>query len=86
MNVLVTVRIFYFNVFKYYNLSDSIISDRETQFVFYFWLVFCDILEINTFLSTVFYFETDGQTERINVFIEIYLKTYISYLQDNWIK
>ena len=29
--------------------------------------------------------ETDGQTERLNAEMEIYLRAYINYLQDDWV-
>ena len=36
-------------------------------------------------LSTAYYPETDGQTERANAIIEQYIWIYTSYLQDDWI-
>jgi len=86
MDALATARMFYFNVFKHHGLPNSIVSDRGTQFVSHFWLALCDILGINASLSTAFHPETDGQTERTNALIETYLRAYVSYLQDDWVK
>ena len=36
-------------------------------------------------LSTTYYFQTNGQTERINQEIGIFLWHYVNYQQDNWI-
>ena len=36
---------------------------------------------VNSLLST-----TDGQTERINQEVKVFLKHYINYRQDNWTK
>ena len=35
-------------------------------------------------LSTAFHPYTDGQTERFNVVMEQYLRSYVNYLQDDW--
>jgi len=35
-------------------------------------------------LSMVYHPQTDGQTERINQEIGIFLQHYINYQQDNW--
>jgi hypothetical protein len=35
-------------------------------------------------LSTAFYPETNGQTERTNATLEQYLQAYCNYQQDNW--
>jgi hypothetical protein len=35
-------------------------------------------------LSTAFYLESDGQTERINAILKQYLRAYCNYQQNNW--
>ena len=37
-------------------------------------------------MSTAYHLQTDGQTERINQKIEVFLRHYINYRQDNWTK
>ncbi|KAI1005094.1 hypothetical protein K3495_g3127 [Podosphaera aphanis] len=37
-------------------------------------------------MSTAFRPETDGQTERFNAVMEQYLRSYMSYQQDDWVK
>ena len=37
-------------------------------------------------MSTVYYPETDGQTERINQTLEAYLRYYIYLKQNNWVQ
>jgi hypothetical protein len=35
-------------------------------------------------MSTAFHPQSDGQTERVNQVLEIYLRTFVNYNQDNW--
>ena len=42
----------------------NIIFNRGVLFIFCFWANFMFVLKIKRQLSTVFYFQTDGQTER----------------------
>ena len=48
-----TAIIFYYWVFSQHSLSNTIVSDWETQFVSYFWLALCNILDIKAQLFTV---------------------------------
>ena len=36
--------------------------------------------------STAFHLQTDGQTEKFNAVMEQYLRSYVNYLQDNWVE
>ena len=42
------------------------------------------MLRITRRLSTAYYPETDGTTERANQVVEHYLRCYTIYLQDDW--
>ena len=75
---------FYHCVFLHHGLPFTIVSDRGTQFVSYFWLALCDILGIKAQLFTAFHPETDGQTERTNATIEMYLRMYVDFMQNDW--
>ena len=79
-----TAMAFYYRVFSQHGLPSSIISDRGTQFVSYFWQALCEILGIKTQLFTAYHPQTDGQTERINFTIEMYLQMYVDYMQNDW--
>jgi transposase InsO family protein len=76
----VVADLFYREIFKHHSLPRSIISDRGTQFVSYFWLALYRRMGVKAALSTAYHPETDGQTKRINARMETYLKTYMSYL------
>ncbi|KAH0613238.1 uncharacterized protein H6S33_009618 [Morchella sextelata] len=77
-------RLYIDNVWKLHALPDTMVSDRGTQFVAEFWRSLCDRLEISPKFSTAFHPQTDGQTERINAMMEQYLRSYVSYQQDDW--
>ncbi|MBW0591003.1 hypothetical protein O181_130718, partial [Austropuccinia psidii MF-1] len=72
------------NIFSKHGLPSSIVSDRGSLFVSSFWTNLCQQLKISTDLSTAYYPETDGQTERVNQILEQYLWMYFSYHQDDW--
>ena len=46
---------------------------------------FTKVLEIKKQLSMAYYPQTDGQTERINQEIRMFLWHYVNYQQNNWI-
>ncbi|MBW0470691.1 hypothetical protein O181_010406 [Austropuccinia psidii MF-1] len=72
------------NIFSKHGLPSSIFSDRGSVFVSSFWTNLCQKLENSRDLSTDYYPETDGQTERVNQILEQYLWMYVSYNQDDW--
>jgi len=43
-------------------------------------------LEIKRAISTAYYPQTNGQMERINQEIKVFLRYYINYRQDDWTK
>ncbi|MBW0565326.1 hypothetical protein O181_105041 [Austropuccinia psidii MF-1] len=77
-------QIFISNVFSKHGLPSSIVSDRGSLFVSSFWTQLCQKLKISRDTSTSFHPETDGQTERVNQILELYLWMYFSYHQDDW--
>jgi len=72
-------RLFRNNVWKLHGLPESIISDREPQFIARLIWELNKILGIKSKLLTVFYPQTDGQTERISQELEQYLRMFINH-------
>ena len=66
-------------VVRCYGLLNSIVSDYGSVFTSKFWSSMCYFLSIKQRLSTAFHFQTDGQTERQNSTIEVYLRVFINY-------
>ena len=69
-----------------HGLPRSIVSDRGGQFVSSFWKALCAHLDVMLRLSSGHYPETDGQTEQENQELERYLRSYVNYLQDDWVQ
>jgi hypothetical protein len=67
-------------------LPQTIISDTGPQFAAVFWNRICERLGINRRQSTAFHPQTEGQTERINLGMEQYLRIYTSHQQDDWVQ
>jgi transposase InsO family protein len=73
-------------VWKHHGLPSHITSDRGTQFTAAFWKHLCAVLRIEARMSTAYHPQTDGQTERFNAVMEQYLRTFVSYQQDDWVR
>ena len=72
-------------MYKYHGLPDDIISDQGTQFTSKFWQSLFKILQVEIKLSSAYHPQTDGQTKRVNQFLEQYLRCSINYHKDNWV-
>jgi transposase InsO family protein len=73
-------------VFRHHGLPDDIISDRGPQFISKFWKHLMEALNISCKLSSSYHPQTDGQTERTNQTLEQYLRCFVNYQQDDWVK
>jgi len=72
-------RLFWNNVWKLHRLPESIITDRGAQFTAGIMKELNQMLGIDTKLSTAYYPQTDGQTERMNQDLEQYLRMFIDH-------
>ena len=71
------------DIWKLHGIPRKILSDRGPQFTSKFMEEFTKVLETKRQLSTVYHPQTDGQTERINQEIGMFLRYYVNYQQDN---
>ena len=76
--------VFIKSVYRFYELSNIIIINKETQFTDHLWKWITQLLRITCKLLTVFYLEIDDFMKHINVMLKEYLRFFINYLQDNW--
>jgi hypothetical protein len=68
----------------WFGVPERIISDRDPRFTSHFSKTLCQSLGINQNLSTAFHPRTDGQTERMNAWVEQYLRAWVTGRQNNW--
>jgi hypothetical protein len=77
-------RLFRDNVWKYHGWPAKVISDRGPQFASKLMADLNQLLNVETALSTAYHPQTDGQTERLNQDVEIFLRLYVNHMQDDW--
>jgi len=79
-----TVKLLLIWVFRTHELSRSIMFNRDSQFISIVWKSLCLRLNIKMKLFIDYYSQIDDQTERANQNVEWYLRSYCSYMQDDW--
>jgi len=71
------------DIWKLHGVPKKILSNREPQFTSKFMEEFTKALGTRRQLSTAYHPQTDGQTERINQEIGMFLWHYVNYQQNN---
>ena len=79
-------KIFRDEIFKLHGISKKMISDQGPQFVLSFMKELYSQLQIEGNPSTTYHPETNGQTKRINAWVEQYLCIYINHRQSDWVE
>ncbi|KAH9697534.1 Endonuclease [Citrus sinensis] len=74
------------HIVKLWGVPRSIVNDRDPRFTGRFWTELFKMLGTDLKFSTSFHPQTDGQTERINGLLEMYLRHYVSAHQRDWVK
>ena len=72
------------NVFRLHELSNTIVSDKDSQFISMIWKHMCARLRIKVNMSIVFHSFTNEQTEYINQNVKRHLRTFCNYAQNDW--
>ncbi len=81
-----TVWIMLWNVYQLHDLSSSIVSNRDSQFISIMWQSLCKRLKITVSLSTAYHSEINDQSKRANQDVEWRLRIYCNYMQNDWAK
>ncbi len=73
-------------IYWFHDLSNFIVFDRDSQFIFILWKFLCKRLSIFLRLFIVYHFQIDDQSEWVNQNVERYLRFFCSYMQNDWFK
>ncbi|QRW17320.1 Retrotransposable element Tf2 protein [Rhizoctonia solani] len=76
--------LFITHIWKLHGLPIKTVSDRGTTFTGKFLQALYQRLGIKPSFSSAYHPESDGQTERVNQFIEFYLRSYVAANHSDW--
>jgi len=79
-----TVKLLLLWIFRTHELSRSIVFNRDSQFISIVWTSLCLRLDIKMKLFIDYHSQINDQTERANQNVKWYLRSYCSYMQDDW--
>jgi hypothetical protein len=74
------------NVVKLHGLSQTVVTDRDPIFLSKFWQGLFKLYEVKLAMSSAYHPQTDGQTERVNKCLEMYLRCVIHDSPKQWKK
>jgi len=78
-------RLFFTHVFKHHGLLKDIVSDRDPKFTNKFWQALWKRMGSKLKMSISFHPQIDGQTERVNLVIQQFLRNYVAADQQDWV-
>lgn len=84
INALGLAKVIINAVIHHPSFSNSIISDQKVVFNSKFWSLLCYFLCIKRRLFIAFYLQTNGQTKRQNSIMDVYLRVFVHFEQDDW--
>ncbi len=74
------------NVYWLHDLSSSIVSNRDSQFISIMWQSLCKWLKITASLSTAYHSKINDQLKQVNQDVECKPRIYCNYMQNDWAK
>jgi hypothetical protein len=74
------------HIFPHYGIPLKVISDQDPRLDSTFTTHLCRLLGIKQNISTTYHPQTDGQSERTNQSLEMYLRLYCDSQQHEWSK
>ena len=86
MRVKKIIYLFKWHIIANHEVSTEVIFNRDTWFRSKFWQTLTALKEMKTKMSTIEHSQTDSQIKQLNQIMKQYLKCYVNYQQNNWIK
>lgn len=83
-SALDVAKVFMLNVYKLHGLPKAIVSDRDRIFTGTLWEQLFIRLGTKLHLSSAYHPQTDGQTERVNQCLEIFLRCFVHATPSKW--
>jgi hypothetical protein len=83
-SAVVVAHIFLDNIVKLHGIPKSIVCDRDRIFTSAFWTELLNLLKTDLKLSTAYHTQTDGQTERVNQCLEMFLRCFVQAAPKQW--
>jgi hypothetical protein len=69
--------LFFAHMFKHHGFTKDIVSDRDPKFTSKFWRALWKRMGLELKMNTSFCPQMDGQTERVNLVIQQFLRNYV---------
>jgi hypothetical protein len=76
--------LFFDNIVKLHGVPKSIVSNRDKVFTSAFWTELFKLLRTDLKLSSAYHPQTDGQTERVNQCLEMFLRCSVQATPKQW--
>ena len=86
MRVKKIVYLFEWHIVANHKVFIKVIFDRNIKFRSKFWQTLTALKKMKTKMSTIKHSQMNDQIERLNQIVKQYLKCYVNYQQNNWIK
>ena len=69
---------------RLHGVPDMIVSDQDPRFMGDFWQALMKTLKVSLGMSSAYHPQTDGQTEKVNNVIGVYLRAFSRHNPNNW--
>ena len=85
LKIKTIVQAFFEWIWREKKYSNTIVSNRKTQFISHFWKKFCKRINTKSKFSTTWHSKTNEQTKNVNANFKTYFRVFVNYKQNDWI-
>jgi hypothetical protein len=84
--IAVVAQLFLTNIYKLHGMPQAIISNRDKIFTSQLWQELFRLTDVRLLMSSSYHPQTDGQTERVNQYLETFLRCFVHSCPKQWSK